>query len=202
MNVKGKFLGLLGAVALCVMVTPGTASATNILINPGFETGILSPWVNSVPLNFCGSCAWVVTSTDAHTGTNSATITGNRLILQTFSPIATSLITQASLWLRMPGGSPTAAAIYFGYSDGSSAEFSASPTSAWAFVNMTGNLAVGKNLVAFGVYGCNGCGGVGSTFADDFVIDAAVAAVPEPGTLALVGLGVLGAAARIRRRRQ
>ena len=57
-------------------------------------------------------------------------------------------------------------------------------------------------FVAFGVYGCTGCGGVGSTFADDFVIDAAVAAVPEPGTLALVGLGVLGAAARIRRRRQ
>lgn len=44
---RHRFLALLGTAALALagaVALPGTAEAANILSNPGFETGGLSPW--------------------------------------------------------------------------------------------------------------------------------------------------------------
>lgn len=44
---RRRFLALLGTAALALggaIALPGTAQAANILTNPGFESGSLSPW--------------------------------------------------------------------------------------------------------------------------------------------------------------
>jgi hypothetical protein len=169
--------------------------AVNILINPGFETGQLDPWFNSN--DFCSGCSWSVSIDTPHSGVNDARVKGNRLLEQDFAPTDVSLISEVSLWLRMPGNG--IAAVYFLYSDLSTEQNIVSPTADWQKFDMTSFLDAGKSLAGFGVYGCSGCAEPGFTFADDFVVNAG-AAIPEPGTLALmaIGGGVLGA----RRRRR
>jgi len=178
----------------CLALVTGNAFAANILTNPGFEDGTLTPWFNSS--DFCSGCTWSVTSADAHGGTFSASVVGNRL-LQQFAASPTSAITEASLWLKAPGGSAIAA-VYFLYSDSTTEENIVSFGDVWTSFNMTSFLDVGKSLAGFGVYGCSGCGV--PTFADDFTINTAV---PEPETYAmlLAGLGLLGFAARRRQRK-
>lgn len=175
----------------------GGAFAANILLNPGFETGSLSPWLNSN--DFCSGCTWTVTDADAHSGTYSALADGNRLLLQSFTAIDPSLINEISLWLRMPDSG--VAAVFFGYSDASSGEvvFDVGPD--WTKFDVGASLNPGKLLVSFGVYGCE-CNGSSQTFADDFVIDVEgeetppgqglPSEVPEPSTFALIGAGLVG----------
>lgn len=181
--------------ALSLMMLAGSAFAGNILVNPGFEDGVLAPWFNSN--DFCGGCTWAVTSSDSHSGKFSAFVSGNRLLEQDFSPIADSSITEASLWLKMPDTG--VAAIYFLYSDATTEENVVSVGSDWTKFDMTSFLDVGKSLAGIGVYGCTGCAGHSLTFADDFVVNSG-GGVPEPGTLVMLGSGILGAAGMIRRR--
>ncbi len=177
----------------CLALLGANANAANVLVNSGFESGVLTPSFNSS--DFCGGCIWTVTSTDAHTGSYSAVVSGNRLLEQSFAAVATSDITEASLWLKMPGTG--IAAISFRYSDTSTGEFVATVSSDWAKYDMTSSLAAGKSLVGFGVYGCTGCLTPSETYADDLLVNA----VPEPETYALMlaGLGMLGFAARRRK---
>jgi hypothetical protein len=181
----------------CFALVAGNAFADNVLDNPGFETGALSPWFNST--DFCGGCTWSVTSEDAHGGSFSAATNpignaGNRLIEQDFAAIATSMITEASLWLKMPDTG--IAAVFFRYSDSTTEENIVTVTNLWTQFNMTAFLDPGKSLVGFGVFGCTNCPGSSRTFADDFVVNA----VPEPASLALLGSGLLGIAGIARRR--
>lgn len=180
----------------------GTGFAANILVNPGFETGALAPWFNST--DFCGGCTWSVTSSDSHTGTFSAMVSGNRLIEQDFDPVSTALITEVSLWLRMPGGPTAIAAVFFKYSDSSTEENIVTLlTTGWTQFDVTAFLDPGKSLSGVGVFGCTGCGGGSTTFTDDWIVDAPVG-VPEPSaTWALVALGsTMSALFAPRRRRQ
>ncbi|GAA4416188.1 chitinase [Actinokineospora soli] len=67
---KRALAALVAAVAVCaglVLVTTGTASAANLLLNPGFETGNLTGWTCT------GSAS--VTSTDKKTGAYAVTAT-------------------------------------------------------------------------------------------------------------------------------
>ncbi len=73
-----KSLSLSFALVCCAL----PALANNVLVNSDFETGLLPPWTNDN--DFCGGCTWSVDSADAHSGTYSAVVDGNRLILQTF----------------------------------------------------------------------------------------------------------------------
>jgi PEP-CTERM motif len=175
------------AAALLFLSTFAThAFSANVLVNPGFESGALTPWFNSDDL--CSGCTWSVTSADAHSGTFSAQVAGNRLIEQDFAAISTSSITEASLWLRMP--ETGFAFVFFKYSDSTTGGTTVSPTATWTKFNETSFLAAGKSLTGFGVYGCSGCAGAGITRADDFIVNTGAAAVPEPSTFLLLGFGV------------
>jgi hypothetical protein len=187
-----KKLGL--AVGLCLVLMAPNAFAGNILVNPGFESGSLPPWFNSN--DFCGGCTWEATTADAHAGSYSAWVSGNRLLEQDFAPTSTALISEVSLWLKMPDTG--VAAIFFRYSDSSTEENIFSITSDWTQFNVTSYLDAGKSLAGFGVYGCSGCGGRSTTFADDFVV--ATGSVPDAGSsLFLLGLGLVGLRAWRRR---
>ena len=180
---------------LALLLASTSAFGANILSNPGFETGVLSPWTNGS--DFCGGCVWGVDGADAHSGTQSAFVDGNRLMLQTFTAIAVSDILEASFWAKHPA-SVSGAAMYvsFDYSDATSNGFIISTTSSdWEFFNVTSNLAAGKSLVSFGVYGNSG------TLArfDDALIDVGVPAVPEPTTWTLLAAGLVLAGWRKRR---
>jgi PEP-CTERM motif len=187
-----------GSILLTVVLSAFAANsyAVNILFNEGFETGALAPWSNST--DFCGGCTWSVSAALPHTGVYSATVDGNRLLEQVFAPTPVALISEASLWLRMPGVG--IAAVYFGYSDSSYTENIVNPTADWTKFDVTALLDAGKSLVSFGVYGCSGCNDPSTTFADDFVVDSSAAPVPEPGTALLMGVGASVLAARRRRR--
>lgn len=189
---KTKMIVILGA----LLAVGQAAFGANILINPGFEDGVLAPWVNDN--DFCGGCAWDVTSADAHSGTWSAEVDGNRLLLQSFAAIDASLISQISFWARHPGGG-AAMAIVLRYDDATETEDQVGTlSSGWEFFNVTAFLNPSKNLVAFGVYGNSGA----LARLDDVVVDARQVngEVPEPATFALMGAGLAAVALRRRMR--
>jgi hypothetical protein len=168
------------------------ALAANVLDNPGFESGLLAPWVNDN--DFCGGCTWSVDSADAHSGTYSAVVDGNRLILQLGAPIPVSSITEVSFWARHPDALFGAdMAVFFEYSDATSEEphvFTSG--TAWTFFDVTAQLDAGKSLTAFGVYGNTGA----IARLDDAVLDTVI---PEPATWLLLLTGVAWSFVRRRR---
>ena len=178
---------LIPALVLGSLAVP--AQAANVLSNPGFETGSFSPWTiaNGSP---------TVSSAQAHSGTYSDAAFGPDEIKQTFGAIATSNITEVSFWALRDGG-PFDAYTFF-YSDSTSEDFvlNAIGASGWNQYNVTSNLAAGKSLVGFGIFGTSS----GPTYLDDFVINVG-GAVPEPSTWAmmLLGFGAIGVARRGRR---
>ena len=63
-------------VLLTCVLSVSSLFADEILVNPGFETGALSPWAQA--RSFTGPEDWNVTSADTHTGEFSATDIGNK----------------------------------------------------------------------------------------------------------------------------
>jgi PEP-CTERM motif len=186
-------IGCLGLALLSATAVP--ALAANVLVNPGFETGLLAPWTNSN--DFCGGCLWSVDDADAHSGTFSAFVSGNRLILQTFAPVPVASITAASFWARHPNSADGAAiAIFFQYSDATTVEvIEATDGSAWTFFDFLAELDPAKILTGFGVYGNSGA------FArfDDALLNVGLR-VPEPSTWLLMMAGATWIVLRRRRR--
>ncbi|MEO5957701.1 MAG: hypothetical protein ABIR80_01140, partial [Opitutaceae bacterium] len=160
-----------------------SAHATNILVNPGFETGAFAPWTTS-------GGTGVITNTEAHSGTFSFAAFSSDEVTQTFAPVATSAISELSFWGKRNGG--LFDLIILSYSDASSENVLVNTTgqgNGWTFVNITGDLDAGKSLVGFRIYGTTS----GPAYLDDFKIEVATATVPESAaTLPLLALGLVG----------
>jgi len=177
------------AAGVFALATPAAAAPTNLIANPGFESGSLAPWVNARdasnpfnPVEF-----WNVTSTDARTGSFSAQALENVEIRQDFAAVAVEQILELSFWLRHPVDTETPAAISLFYSDGSEG-FSLAITEGldWEFFDITADLEAGKFLTGFGLFGYTP-GAEARTRLDDVTL---LVNVPTPA-----GLGLLGAAA-------
>jgi hypothetical protein len=180
--------GLFVAIPLLFAAAP--ANAANILVNSGFESGALGPWVAS-------SGGPIVTTAEAHTGQYSVAANGQDAIRQNFAPIATSQITELSFWAKRVGGAFDTYQFY--YDDLTQSNFFLTGAGDdWAFFDVTTKLAANKNLTGFSIYGTS----PGPAYLDDFTIDTVASAVPEPATWAMmiVGFGAVGTMVRSRRR--
>lgn len=190
-------LAILAAGAFA-LAAPAFAAPTNLIVNPGFETGNLAPWFNardaSNPFNPVE--LWNVTAADAFSGGFSAQALENVEIRQNFAAVAVESILELSFWLRHPVDAETPASISLFYSDGSEG-FALAVTEGldWEFFDITADLEGGKFLTGFGLFGYTP-GAEARTRLDDVMI---LVDVPAPATL-----GLLGAAAgllALRRRR-
>jgi hypothetical protein len=170
--------------------------ASNLLDNPGFESGILSPWFQADDFSFGPREDWNVTSSEAHSGLFSATNIGNIELRQNFSAVPTETITEVSFWWRHPDGGNTPLAYTLFYSDTSQEQgITTAPTEDYQFIDVTASLDPGKSLNGISVYGFNG-GISGRTFVDNFVIEV----VPEPVGIAPFILCVANVVSCFRRR--
>jgi hypothetical protein len=155
---------------------PSIQLLTNVLINPGFETGSLPPWTTN---------NWLVTSDDAHSGTYSAEDIGNYWVRQDFAPIPVGDINSISFWTKQPEEAIQAVDFYYSVTDYD--EFLVFPGADWTFFDITGELRGVGSLQAIRIWGYTGGGpGADLTRIDDIVIDANVATPVEAGTWGLV----------------
>jgi hypothetical protein len=134
------------------IVRPGSAGeitrgTTNILINPGFETGILLPWTTN---------NWNTTNADAHSGTWCAEDIGNFWIRQDFTPIDVNSIVSVSFWTKQPEQAIQAVDFYYGPSDND--QFIVFPLADWTLMDVTSWLRPAGNLQAIRIWGYSGGG--------------------------------------------
>jgi hypothetical protein len=176
-----------------LILLASSAFATELLVNGDFETGVLSPWYNA--RNFCsGTCVpWNVSTANPHSGTYSATDTGNIELRQDFTPTPGANITNASFWTYTDSG---VNAVDFFYTDSTDEEFVVfSTANTWTLANVTSDVDTTKTLMGFSIWGS---GPDHISYVDDASITNN--GVPEPGTLVMLGSGILAAAAGLRRK--
>lgn len=175
---------------LAALACAAPASAANVLTNAGFESGSLAPWTSlNTPF---------VTSAEARSGTYSVAAFAADQIRQDFAAVATSLVSEVSIWVKRQGGPFDSYAFY--YDDNTSQNFLINGIGQgddWLYFNLTSNLAAGKNLNGFSIFGTS----PGPAYFDDVLIDVGGGVVPEPATWAVLvlGFGVMGGAMRRRR---
>ncbi|MFI1721613.1 carbohydrate binding domain-containing protein [Streptomyces sp. NPDC020489] len=143
-------LALAGAVAL-----PGTAQAANVLANPGFETGALSPWT-------CTSNLGSVVSSPVHEGSKSlAGAVSSSDIAKCSQTVAVRPNTAYTLsgWVR-------GSYVYLGV-DGASSTWTSSPS---AYSRLSVSFTTGASQTSATVY-THGWYAQGTYHADDISLD-------------------------------
>jgi hypothetical protein len=176
------------------LIACGMAQAEQVLVNPGFESGSLTPWADG--RSFSGG-PWTITSTGCHSGSFCATDDGNTALVQTFSPVAVSDITDISFFAEHPNAAVTAVAVDLDYSGGGDDEFIVDTSgSGYNFFDVFADLRATGSLDGFEVFGNS----AGVTLLDDASITTSASPTPEPATFGLMLTALLGAmAARARR---
>jgi hypothetical protein len=166
------------------------AQATNYIVNGGFETGDYTGWINGGAGPF-----FVTTSYDSfgpHSGNYFSAeggVGGDHTLSQTFADISGEMLA-ISFWYGSDGGTPN------------DVNVSWNGVNIYSLVNM-GDTRPDYNLYTFGVT---------ATGSDTLMIgirndpswqaldDVSVTPTPEPGSLILMGSGLLGLAGVIRRK--
>lgn len=165
-STSGRLSILLGQTAV-----PQVFSAGNILQNPGFESGTLTPWY--VARNFCSSpCKpWTVVTIHPRTGGFDAGDVGNIEMRQDFTAIDTTTITKVVLWAHHFTGTFLPIAVDFFYTDGTDDEFVVDTTDLnWDSFDLTSDVLSGQMLSGISIFGFSGGGVTPSTFIDNVSI--------------------------------
>jgi len=170
------------------------------IVNPGFESGVLSPWYCPLTVPPEGTTLPYVTNSVSHSGIYSATWVGNLQLRQNFDPIDTDLITEISFWSYQPELTYVALQVTFYYSDSTLSQINPPDSgTGWLKSDITSNLTSNKELVGFSVWGYSGAGSAEDrTYIDDVRIVSG-GAVPIPADAWLLGSGLVGLVA-IRRK--
>ena len=188
------------AVAVALVV-PAALADTELLSNPGFETGNLSPWTVG-RTEFCsGTCVnWAVENSVVHSGTYAVGNTGNIELVQMFAATPGAEITNVSIWANNLDSGIVHAVDFF-YTDGSDEEFQvANPCDSGNWCRLDATSLVNPSKVLNGISWWGASPDYVSYF-DDASVTFGVP-VPEPGSLVLLATGLLGAAGSIRRKLQ
>ncbi|MEU0428183.1 carbohydrate binding domain-containing protein [Streptomyces canus] len=155
---RSRLLALLGTAALAfvgAVALPGTAQAANVLTNPGFESGNLSPWT-------CTGNLGSVVSSPVHGGTKSlqgaVTSSDNAQCSQTV-PVQPNTTYSLSGWVR-------GSYVYLGVNGGSST-WTSSPS---AYSQLTTSFTTGASQTSATVY-VHGWYAQGTYYADDISLD-------------------------------
>ncbi|MEV0274633.1 carbohydrate binding domain-containing protein [Hamadaea sp. NPDC050747] len=156
-----RILAVAGAALLAgaaVLVASTSASAANILPNPGLESGSLSPWSCS------GNLGSVVT-TPVHSGSRAlqgaASASDNAKCTQTVAVQANTAYTLTA-WVRGGGGY-----VYLGVTGGNQVW---NPSAASNWVQLSVAYTTGASQTSLQIY-VQGWYGTGSYYADDFSLD-------------------------------
>jgi hypothetical protein len=153
-----RFLALLGTAGLALagaVALPGTAQAANVLTNPGFESGALSPWS-------CTGNLGSVVSSPVHSGSKSLTgavsSSDNAKCSQTVSvqPNTTYALTG---WVR-------GSYVYLGV-DGGASTWTSSPS---AYSQLSVSFTTGASQTSATIY-VHGWYAQGAYYADDISLD-------------------------------
>ena len=181
--------------------------ASSLLSNGSFESGSLGAWTigtDHCPSEGVSPCnPWNVVSTQAHGGSFSVEDQGDTELLQSITPTAAILITQASFWFKQDPAMAFAVELY--YQDGSVDPFFFFPAnSGWRQYNLMGDLNTGKFLTGIGFWGYSGYNN-GPSWLDSVVIQArpnlnTPIPAPEPTTMLLLGVGLAGVSGLRKRR--
>ena len=134
---------------------------SNILVNPGFESGLLTPWTTT---------NWTVTNLDAASGAYSSEDVGNFWIQQDITPTPVAQVISISMYSKQPAGIAFQAVDLL-YSDTTYDEFLVAPGVNWTFIDMTSQLRNVGSLVAIRIWGYSAGSENDLTRVDDVIID-------------------------------
>ena len=151
----------LSILVLTAFFAPVYGAQVELLENPGFEDGVLTPWATDT---------WIIETTDPHTGVYCAFADGNHWIEQAFDPTDVNDISSFTLWMRQPESVISAVYMYYGASDYDSV-LNFLTTADWTEFDHTGDLRSSGNLEKIKIWGYSGGGSdPDHTYLDDVSI--------------------------------
>lgn len=125
------------------------SAQVELLDNPGFEDGVLTPWTTS---------NWTIETSDPHSGTYCAFNEGNYWIKQEFTPTDVDDIISITFWYKQPEEAIFAFDLYYGPSDYDQDIFFVDDPD-WVEYDITSYLRSSGDLEAIRIWGYSGGGG-------------------------------------------